>query len=370
MCPCPVADVVGLAAQPFVGQAVAEARRRHARDARQPVHDLAVEGDDVLVARIALVRQRELGLDDAVGAPAVFLRQHLGGAAQEERGARHQEQRQRELADEEDMTRPDVTAGVGRAASAALQGVVRGDASGEQRRPHAAEEDGRQRDHGRKGQDAPVHRDGWPAVGDDDGLEPLRGSRRDEDGTDAAGSRHQRGFEQHGPDQLQSRGAEGGADGELAGAIDGPGQQQVGQVRARHEQHAPGQAEERRQQGASGRAGDRIRERLAPPRGPGVRLRRVGGRLRGQRGQEHVGLRRRHRGAPSSEDGDRARRAIGARRGVEAQRAEDPDAAEQPVVAGGRREHAHDSRRVRPSPGGSGPRRRPRRRTGPATAPC
>ena len=81
---------------------------------------------------------------------------------------------------------------------------------------------------------------------------------------------------------------------------------------------------------------------LAPPRGPDARFRPVGGRLRRQRGQEHVGLRRRHRGAASSEDGDRARRAIGARRGVEAQRAEDPDAAEQPVVGGGRREHAHD----------------------------
>ena len=63
------------------------------------------------------------------------------------------------------MTGPDVAAGVGRTAPAALQGVVRRDAPGEQRRRHAAEEHGRQRDHGSEAQHAPVHRDGRPAVG-------------------------------------------------------------------------------------------------------------------------------------------------------------------------------------------------------------
>ena len=105
-----------------------------------------------------------------------------------------------------------------------------------------------------EGQHPPVERDGRAAAVDDHGLQPARRPQRDEDGTAAAGRGEQRGLQHDRPNQLQARGAERGADGELPRPIDGPREQEVGQVRARDEQHAPGQAEEHGQQGAAGRA--------------------------------------------------------------------------------------------------------------------
>ena len=199
-----------------------------------------------------------------------------------EQSRRHeQEQRQRHFADHQSPPQAPMRS-AGRAVAARFQRLARARAAGLQGRHAAEEQCTGQRHRDREDERQPIDTEVEDVrlrnneqlrqriAQDAQSAEPERQA----DG--GAGARQQDAFRQHLPDETQPAGAERRAHGELALSRDGAREQQIGDVRAREQQHHAdcGQCDQRHRRGLKRFPEPPHLEQLGAQ--PAVRLRIVG----------------------------------------------------------------------------------------------
>ena len=152
----------------------------------------------------------------------------------------------------------------------------------------------------------------------------------------------QQGLEKQGAQQLGTRGAEGGAHGELAGSGHGAGEQEVRQVGAGDEQHEPGEADQHAENARAvvGCHGDV--ERKGAPDCSGVDGGKVGSEATTKVGDEAVALRAGEGAGATPDEAEPGGATVGRFLFAQTEWAEDVERTQvAPVVQGGG-QHAHD----------------------------
>ena len=207
---------------------------------------------------------------------------HREEAAQHQAGARQQHERERDL-DDDQSARPAPRANAaGPGPAAFLEHLVHVGRRRVQRGSQSEDETGRQAHDQEEGERAPVHREHHP-VGDADVLrldaEPANPDDREQQADDAGDERQQNALDEQLADDLPAACANRDTDAHLARSSSGLGQEQVGDVRARDQQHEPDRSHQRPEEQRDLRAENAFDERIGvrPEILVGLRI------LRGQR---------------------------------------------------------------------------------------
>ena len=222
----------------------------HARQGAEPALDAAVELDPLLGLFIAFLRHRKNAGEHARGFPARVLAEQAGEAAVHHAGAAEQHEGERDLGHDERMAHVMVAAAGGGAARLGLERAHDVGARGQPGR-HDAEDDAGER-RGGDGQQEHLRADrqlqlARPAAGvadDDVGLEQAVDPQRDEQAEAAADRGKKDALDELLADEAGARGAERGADGEVAHRDGGAGELEIGQVGAGDQQHKSREAEQ------------------------------------------------------------------------------------------------------------------------------
>ena len=208
-------------------------RRRDLRQCVQTLEQPVEERDAVVIFRIRRGRQGDAERQDVVRAESRIDVREPREAAEQQRGADEQHDRQRHLRDEQAAADP-AAAGQARGSPAFLERFADAPTARLPRRRQPEEQPGQQRDGQREAQDRRVDRD---VVDPRDAAGAQRPNRPDREVGEqqaerASGQRQDQALTQHLKHQTPASRAERGADGDFLGAHRRADQQQVGHVRA------------------------------------------------------------------------------------------------------------------------------------------
>ncbi len=239
------------AGAPAVAGEDRDARGRDAVDAGhagEAVFQFGQQGARAL-GRIAVQRGRDPERHDVLGGDAQRHAAHVHQAFHEQAGRHEQGHRQRDLGRREE---PPEARGRARAGRLARLRLDRGDEIRPRalpRREQAEEESRAEGDDRGEDEHPPVHGelDRARGFGGENGANALKRPARHHEARGAAGQGQQAGFEQELPHELPAARADGEPHGDFGLPGGRAGEEQVGHVGARDEQHERGDAEQQRE---------------------------------------------------------------------------------------------------------------------------